>query len=109
MGIFYVVTFIIFLIVIYYFFTKPIYKFIKAEKEIFRIYEIFIKDKKNIIENNLYDNEKLYCYEFFKWEQRIRKEFEKEIINENSTINSELYITLKEYERWRNSQNRGHK
>ncbi len=108
MGITYVVIVITFFIVIYNF-LNPIYKFIKTEKEIFRIYEIFINDKKNIIENNLYKKEKMYCYEFGEWEKRVKEVFNnKERIKEKDlTINPEILITLEKYERWRNSQNRG--
>lgn len=111
-NIYYLVIFIIFLIVIYYFFIKPIYQFVKTEKESLKIYEMFINDKKNIIENNLYKKEKTYCYEFWKWEKRITEAFNKELIKalmkEDLTKNSEFFITLKEYERWKNNQNRGH-
>ena len=51
----------------------------------------------------------MYCYEFGEWEKRIKEVFNnKEQINEKDlTINPEILITLKKYERWRNSQNRG--
>ena len=51
----------------------------------------------------------MYCYEFVEWEKRIKEVFNnKERIKEKDlTINPEILITLKKYERWRNSQNRG--
>ncbi len=88
--------FLCFILCMWFWFIKPIVKEIKKNKEMERIYILFISDRK------IYNNDS----EWKKWDDRIKKTFEKvleEIFFESWSVKvcDELYAILKEYEKWR--------